>query len=122
MKKLFLSALLILGLALPCWANSTLVFMWDANTEQDLAGYRLYQTSVQGVYDFSKENMLAEIPVGTETVTINNIEDGDKWWVLKAFDTKDNESGQSNEVHELLDTISPDVPVTLKITLIIKVE
>lgn len=93
--------LLILGLALsPVTVQAAnITFAWGANTEADLAGYRLFQRDVNGSYDYSAP--VAEIPTGIETCTIT-ITDAD-WdneqfrWILRAFDGADNESGDSGE-------------------------
>ncbi|MCP4611363.1 MAG: hypothetical protein GY845_21845 [Planctomycetes bacterium] len=73
-------------------------FQWDANSETDLAGYRLYQDGIQ----------VAEIPAGTETVAIELAEEGEWVFHLTAFDNDNNESGPSNTVR--VDTVAPDPP------------
>ena len=118
MKKLFISMLLILGLSLPCWAGSPVTFQWDPNLESDLAGYRLYQTTIKGEYTFGEENAVAITPAGTETCRLPDVSDGTYWWVLSAFDTFNNESGRSNEVTAILDATAPDPPIVLVIPII----
>lgn len=121
MKKLLLVMALILGLSIPCLADTTVTFTWDKNSEQDLAGYRLYQTKNQGVYIFGEENAVATIPAGTEAVTLEDVLDGEYWWVLTAYDVHLNESGESNEVTIILDTTPPAVPKTLNVVITVKV-
>ncbi len=77
---------------------------WDANTEPDLAGYRLYETFAPGQYTFGEGFQVATIQVGVEIVTITvPDEDADfLYWVLTAFNIGMEESGPSNEVQ--LDT------------------
>ena len=100
MKRLFL--FLLLGAFLVCGFTASqagqVVFEWDASSEEDLAGYRMYQTTVSGEYVFGAANAIGEIPVGTETFTLQIEEDGEFWWVATAYDTAGNESGPSNEV------------------------
>ena len=84
---------------------------WDANSESDLAGYRIYQSQTSGAYGaFS-----AEILAGTETVTLTDIPDGTYFWVLTAYDTNNNESGYSNEVTATLDGTAPGAPLNFTI-------
>jgi len=124
MKKLFLGlafvviTTLLSSLAL---ADSTVTFAWEPNFESDLAGYRLYQTEIKGEYTFGKDNAVAVIPAGTETVTLGTVKDGEKWWVLTAYDFAGNESGRSNEVTVVLDSTSPDKPSTLNVIVVVKV-
>ena len=90
--------------------SETVVLTWDANTETDLAGYKLYQANVDGSYTF-----LQEIQAGTETatVTFNAVEGVEYGWVLTAFDLAGNESGYSNKPIRTF-TWPPDAPKNLK--------
>ena len=101
--------------------NANITFVWNANSETDLAGYRLYQSNVPGFYTFGEGNQIIDILTGTETVTIR-VHDGIWYWVLTAYDNHGNESGPSNEVTAIIDTISPSAPGGLNITIIIKIE
>jgi hypothetical protein len=87
------------------------VFEWDANSESDLAGYRLYQSVTSGVYTYGEENAVGVITVGTEEYTLTMNIDGEFFWVLTAFDTAGNESGPSNEVTTKVN-FKPPVPPT----------
>ena len=119
MKKILAVLAMVLMFAGMACAESNVTFVWDANTESDLAGYRLYQSQMSGSYP---DPHVAEIPAGTETVTINDVPDGTYYWVLTAFDTDENESGYSNEVTANLDTLAPGAPVNVIIQVIIKVQ
>lgn len=83
-------------------ASTTINFEWDANTEADLAGYRLYQKN--NIIDPYPPTPLLDIPAGTTTASIV-VADGTYFWVLTAYDMSGNESPYSNEV-----TSSPDAP------------
>lgn len=122
MKILTLIVGTLLLMAGVCQAASNVTFEWDANSETDLAGYRLYQSQTSGVYTFGDGNQVATILTGTETVQIINISDGTYFWVLTAYDNDGNESGPSNEVTADLDTLAPGAPSTVTITIIIKVQ
>lgn len=99
------------------FAGTNVTFEWDANTETDLAGYRLYQSNTLGTYMFGSGNEVAEITVGTETVILENILSGTYFWVLTAYDTEGNESLPSNEVTVTLDSMSPSAPNNFRITI-----
>ncbi|MBW1858138.1 MAG: hypothetical protein JRI42_07705 [Deltaproteobacteria bacterium] len=83
-------------------------FGWDANTEVDLAGYRVYQSDESGVYVFGTEspNFVAEIPCGMgdetccEYLKVASPGPG-HWYVGTAFDLYGNESLPSNEIESL---------------------
>lgn len=123
MKK-FLALLIacFIGLAASAaFADSNVTFIWDANSEMDLAGYTLYQRS-EGQVTYNYDNPVATISAGTEIVTVNGIIDGTYFWVLRAFDKDDNYSGDSNEVTARLDTTPPGEPSGLIITVIVKIE
>ena len=122
MKKLLLAVVAFFFMCGMAMAASNVTFEWDANSESDLAGYRLYQSQTPGVYTFGDGNQVATISTGTETVQITDVLDGTYFWVLTAYDTNGNESGPSNEVTANLDTLSPNAPITVTITIVIKVQ
>lgn len=84
-------------------------FAWTANTEADLAGYRIFQRDVNGSYNYVTP--VAEILAGTQkcvvVITDQDWKDEKFRWVLRAFDTGDNESGDSNECGDR----KPDIPI-----------
>ena len=96
---------------------TSLTFKWDANTEADLAGYRLYQSTTSSVY---VDKPIVIIPVGQTEATIE-IEDGAYFWTLTAFDKLNNESGRSNEVAFTADTIPPGIPAGFEIEITVKI-
>ncbi len=69
---------------------------WDANTEPDLAGYRVFSHRTNGSYDYSSPTWS-----GTEnSCTLENLDEGsDYYFVVRAFNTAGVESGDSNEVY-----------------------
>ena len=72
-------------------ANVTLA--WDANTESDLAGYKLY-------YGTATRNYPNNIDVGNVTThTVPNLVDGQTYYfAVTAYDNQRNESAYSDEV------------------------
>lgn len=66
---------------------------WNANTESDLAGYRLYQGTLSGTYSIVRD-------LGNVTATRpTNLEPGVTYfWIVTAYNTSGLESEPSNEV------------------------
>jgi len=85
---LVLSCLLLLSIP-----SNAVILAWDANSEEDLAGYRLHYGYESGVYGIT-------IDVGNVTTyeVTGLAVDQDYYFVLTAYDTEDLESDYSNEV------------------------
>ena len=113
MKKLFvLIALATLLMAAPAFAATNVTLRWDANSEPDLAGYRIYRSTIQGSgYVKVGQDVIAPT---TEFVDMN-VPDGTYYWVATAFDTDNLESGYSNEVSDTLESLPPAPPQNLTI-------
>lgn len=93
MKKLILvSIVLSLFFVLPVYGRN-MVFEWDQNTEDDIAGYRLYQMPEDGI----AWEIVADIPYPRTTVRIEAPQ-GKYHYVSTAYDTEAFESEHSNEV------------------------
>ena len=104
MRKMIISIFIVVFMAVSVstvFADRSITFGWDANTESDLAGYRLYEKLSDGSY-----SLVADVKGLTHTITVADLVD--KEWVLTAYDTSNNESEYSNEVSK--DTISPNAP------------
>lgn len=134
MKKLFIIAVVIFGLLIHsmAMAGSNVTFEWDTNDEADLAGYRLWQSTVSGQYDQTQPPAF-EVKLGDPGFdhtgdrcqwTLEDVPDGTYYWVLTAFDneTPENESGFSNEVTATIDTTAPGSPSAVTIHVIVKVD
>ncbi len=95
--RLNLSSILLVFILSFMTSPDTVTVSWSANTESDLAGYRIYYGAFSGKYD-------NEIDVGNVTsFVIRDIEDGTTYFfALTAYDDSSNESGFSDEV------MSPD--------------
>ncbi len=98
--------LLILAAAFNASA-ADITIAWDANTEADLAGYKIYYGTASRNYSTSED-------VGdTTSYTIENLDEGVTYYfAAKAYDSSQNESGYSAElVHTIsLPNRSPDIP------------
>ena len=108
MKKLIviLALTLLLISSGICLAATNVSFRWDANTEADLEGYRIYRSTSSGTGYVLKGTVLAPATEFTDL----NIPDGTYFWVATAFDTNGNESGYSNELTASLDSTAPVPP------------
>jgi hypothetical protein len=77
----------------------TATISWNANTERDLAGYRVYVGTRSGVYSFTGP---FEVTSGT-SFTVTNLPIGTTYFfAVSAFDKAGNESAKSNEVSKSL--------------------
>jgi hypothetical protein len=85
---------------------------WDANTEPDLAGYRVYVGTVSGQY---------ALPIDVGKVTsvplagVGMIADGAYVVALTAYDLAGNASGFSVELPFALDGTPPASPLNLRV-------
>ena len=110
-KKLILIFLFILLF----WVNAfaaevTGIATWQPNSEDDLAGYKLYQDDV----------LIKTIPALTETAALTFDADGDYSFYLIAYDEDDLPSDPSDP-YVLNVKIPPDAPQDFQITITIKV-
>jgi hypothetical protein len=130
MKKLLLTGLFTLLFPVMVYSADVHV-RWDANTESDLAGYKLYYGAVsrgEAVSPFSPAFTYDRIiDVGNVTTyTLTNIDEGYRLFVsATAYDTSNNESNFSNEINWVVDTTAPGIPKNIiiqpkKITIIIE--
>jgi len=100
-----------LMLLIPCIGIAGSVSLeWDANTEADLVGYRVYFSSYSGFYFYGEGsgNLKATVYAPDTSVTVSNLPDHRYYAVVTAYDTENLESGPSNEVTF---TIEDDTPV-----------
>lgn len=109
MKKIiyFLIAIFI---SVNAWAASA-SFSWDANTEPDLAGYKIHWGTATGVYT-------NEIDVKNVTIfTVDSLPDGKLFFAATAYDDAGNKSEYSNEVVVTFDSVAPGKPLNFKVTI-----
>jgi len=124
MKKLLFALFLVSVLAFSvstAFAASNVTLEWDLNTELDMAGYRVYQSSNPGIVPAPALKVGTDIPHPTNTYVVTDVPDGTWYWVITAYDTEGNESGPSNEVTTTLDTEAPAPPQNFFIRLILKI-
>ncbi len=89
------------------------ILTWDANSEEDLAGYKVYMGTESGVYG-------DPVDVTEPTFLFEGLEVGTYFFAVTAFDTANNESGFSNEASKTIsvdpgDHTAPNTPTNLQI-------
>jgi fibronectin type 3 domain-containing protein len=68
---------------------------WTPNTETNLASYRVYQSTTQGVYGAA----IATVSAGMTSYTATGLQVGNTYYfTVTAVDSNNNESQPSNEV------------------------
>ncbi len=131
MKRLFsiLMVGMILLFATMACAGTSVTLEWDANTETDLAGYKMYYkvgSSGGAPYDGTGATEGdSPIDVGNVTTfTFSNLLSGPYWFVVSAYDTEGLESDYSNEVTAILDSLAPSAPrnLIIKVKVTVSVE
>ena len=126
MKKLIaILAMAIMLMASTAWAVTNVSFQWDANTEPDLAGYKIYRSQTSGVYDLANPVMTIPCTVNDTSCTQTTemeVPDGIWYWVATAYDSEGNESGFSNELTRTFDTQAPNSPGSFTITVTVRVD
>ena len=81
------------------------VLAWDANSETDLAGYKVYYGTVSRTYG-------SPVTVGnTTTYTAQNLAPGTYYFTVTAYNTAGAESGYSNEVSTTIGQSDTTPPV-----------
>ena len=110
--KVLLLTICLLALAFSAHA-ADVTLTWDANTESDLAGYRVYQGSGSNPTTFTRVQQVA-----ATTATIKGLDNTSHSFAVTAYNTAGMESAYSNVV-----TIpaAPLVPGNLKWSLTLTV-
>ncbi len=100
----------VISFGLFLFFNASIVFAgdavlsWDANTEADLAGYKVYHGTASGDYGIP-------IDIGNQTTyTVSGLDLGEHYFAVSAYDTSGNESGVSTEVSKIFSTTSGTLP------------
>lgn len=103
------------------------ILTWNANTESDLSGYRVYRGNLGP--DCSAAGPLQPLMAGTPpaAVQVGKVTtytdaalpplDGTYCWELTAFDTSGNVSGRSNRVSKAVNLVPPAAPSGLNVVI-----
>lgn len=104
-----LNLLLVILLSLTSTAQAANVTLtWNANTESDLAGYKIYQSTISGQYGAPVATLGK---VTSTTLTLPDLQvDATYFFAITAYDLASNESGKSSEVSKLVAALPPPPP------------
>jgi hypothetical protein len=114
MKTIFF-VLLIMLFSLTCSAEMKYYTLeWDANSEPDLAGYKVYMSQESSNYSIPVA-VLDLVTTYQGEVDVPDDAESDFFWVVTAFDISNLESDYSNEVTKHFDTrVAPQPPTHLR--------
>ena len=122
MKKILLAIGLLLGMS-SMWYAADGTLTWTANTEADLAGYKIFFAP----QSCTAQGPLAPLLVGGVAAQVGKVVtykhvglpsiDGTLCWEITAFDTAGNESGRSNRVSIVVNTVPPVAPNGLSVVI-----
>jgi len=81
--------------AAPQSSSTSVTLDWNPNSEQDLAGYKVYAATASGAYG----GAVGTAPANATSFVVNGLQPGVTYFfVITAFDTSGNESARSAEV------------------------
>lgn len=103
-----LSLLMILIWMVAPATAADVVLNWNANTESDLAGYKIYQSTISGQYG-APVATLGKVTATTLVLPQLTV-DTTYFFAITAYDSAGNESGKSNEVSKLIAGLPPALP------------
>ncbi len=107
--------LLVGSIIFSCSSVFALTLSWNANSESDLAWYRVYRSNTPDGQTIKDGSHIYEILAGTESVNMDDTPEGKWYWIATAGDFSGNESGKSNEVSYTVDRTAPADMTMLKI-------
>lgn len=91
----FLVLVLIFAIPFSTMADCEVTLQWDPNSEPDIAGYKLFMRTEGSTYDFT----WPEWQGSTNQCAVSELDENTTYYfVVRAVDSADNESGDSNEV------------------------
>ena len=117
-KRLVLMIVLMLVLAL--WTgrgwSRTGMLSWNANSEPNLAGYKVYRAS-RAFDSVSEAELVGTVLKGVTSYETIDVGEGPLFWRISAFNDGGFESGLSN----MVSNVGPNIPGGLKISVNVEV-
>ena len=93
-RNLVFFSVLLVALLISVWARAEQVTLaWDANTESDLAGYRVHYGTASGSY-----TTVVDVHKVTTAIVTGLTAGQTYYFVVTAYNAANNESGYSNQV------------------------
>jgi hypothetical protein len=93
-------------------SGNSVTLLWDANSEADLAGYKVYWGTASRTYTNTPQPTVPVSP--TPTYTVGGLANGTYYFAVTAFNNAGQESGYSNEVSAVI-SVPPVPPTGLRI-------
>jgi hypothetical protein len=88
-------------------SSESIKVIWDANSEADLAGYKVYSSLVDG----GPYTLIQDVGNATELeLDLTSQPDATIYYVATAYDHRDNESEYSNQASYTVDHTPPAAP------------
>lgn len=76
-------------------STTSVTLAWNPNTDPDLAGYKIYESTSSGTYGTA----IATVPPSSSSFVVTGLQRGVTYYfVITAYDTSGNESARSGEV------------------------
>ncbi len=98
-SRYVVAAIAWLVFANPVQADDTFTLTWNPNTEINVVGYKIYQSTISGLYG----DPIAVVDNVTRYVgTVRTEHDLKYYFTITAFDKSGNESAKSKEVSKLI--------------------
>jgi fibronectin type 3 domain-containing protein len=88
---------------------------WNKNLEPDMAGYNVYRRIGSAPVKGDVKVNATLVPTATPTYVDSVTVDGDYFYAVTAVDTSGNESGFSNVVDKVVNTVPPSPPTGLTV-------
>lgn len=96
--------------------DGSVTLAWDANTETDLKGYKIYWGLSSGTYGVPHVVLLTALAdVSSPSYQLTGLGNGTWYFAVTAFNFAELESGYSNEVSATISGIPPQPPTGLYI-------
>lgn len=116
-KSIFVLFCITLVLSVGLASGESIKLVWDANSEADLAGYKVYSSQTNG----GPYTLVRDVGNVCELVLdVTAKPEGPIYYVATAYDLSGNESGYSNQASYVVDHTAPADPTGCRVVKIPK--